>query len=494
MYITTATFDNTTESTESTGSSESPELTGSSGSSESTERKNPESPSAPTDTPGVVSQQYAIWRFLQACQSRSQFPVKFNGQIFVAQSGVNPDFRDWGGANWWQNARLAYWNMFNSGDSDLLLSMFEYYLNMLPLAIYRSEIYFNISGGAFWPETQVIFGTYYDSDYGCGSARNGFPTSIPNSRWNRYNYQGGLDLSMLIIDHYNYFQDTNIFKRYLPVVTAVIQFYANRWTELDRNGKIIFFPSQAIETWQCVTYPPVTSDCVTNDTPDIAGLYGVLSRLLALPNGLLPMNFITLCKNLNSRLPPIPTGTKNGNPVFLAGEKLPSGTSNSENPELYVLHPYRVVTAATKQMAVNSYNSRQFKCNQGWCQDLMNAVLLGLTTETMNQVIDRANTAPATGYRFSGFMPHFQDYEPSADHLSNMNTALQWMLVQGDDQTNDVLLFPAWPCKLWNVDFKVRGPLNTVVEGKYVNGKLLDFNVTPASRRNNVKFVACATM
>jgi len=297
---------------------------------------------------------------------------------------------------------------------------------------------------------------------------------------------------MLILDHFNYFQDSTVFKRYLPIITGVIQFYSGRWTQLDRNGKIIFFPSQAIETWQCPTYPPVASDCVTNDLPDIAGLYGVISRLLDLPSGLLPTDFINLCKSLNSRLPPIPTGTKNNQPVFLAGEKLPAGTSNSENAELYVLHPFRVVTAATKQMAINSYNIRQFRCNQGWCQDVMNAALLGLTNEAMTQVVGRATTAPADGYRFPGFMPHFQDYQPSADHLAVMNTALQWMLVQGsDDQNNNVLMFPAWPCSQWNVDFKVRGPLNTVVQGKYVNGKLSNFVVTPASRTNNVKFVGC---
>jgi len=273
----------------------------------------------------------------------------------------------------------------------------------------------------------------------------------------------------------------------------VVQFYSERWTEHDANGKIIFFPSQSIETWQCVTYPPITSDCVTNDTPDIAGLYGVLTRLLAFPNGVLPADFITSCKSLLNRLPPIPTGTTGNLKVFVAGEKLPATTSNSENPELYVLHPYRVVTPANKELALNAYNVRRFKCNQGWCQDLMNSALLGLTSDTMSQVVERATTGPAQGYRFPGFMPHFQDYEPSSDHLSNMNTALQWMLVQGDDANNDVLLFPAWPCTEWNVDFKLRGPLDTTVEGRYSNGALNDFVVTPASRKNNVKFMGCAT-
>ena len=36
-------------------------------------------------------------------------PIKFNGQAFVAavnKGGGEPDFRDWGGSNWWQNTRM----------------------------------------------------------------------------------------------------------------------------------------------------------------------------------------------------------------------------------------------------------------------------------------------------------------------------------------------------------------------------------------------------
>lgn len=34
------------------------------------------------------------------------------------------------------------------------------------------------------------------------------------------------------------------------------------------------------------------------------------------------------------------------------------------------------------------------------------------------------------GYRFPGFAPHEQDYEPSADHYANMMSAVHWMIVQ----------------------------------------------------------------
>ena len=43
----------------------------------------------------------------------------------------------------------------------------------------------------------------------------------------------------------------------------------------------------------------------------------------------------------------------------------------------------------------------------------MNAALLGLTDTAQSMVVQRAQTAPAVGYRFSAFAPHEQDYEPS---------------------------------------------------------------------------------
>eukprot|EP01121_Diplochlamys_sp_Union-15-3_P008096 TRINITY_DN2122_c0_g1_i1.p1 TRINITY_DN2122_c0_g1~~TRINITY_DN2122_c0_g1_i1.p1 ORF type:complete len:765 (+),score=128.25 TRINITY_DN2122_c0_g1_i1:101-2395(+) len=439
----------------------------------------------------IVSQQYAIWRYLQAIQGRGAFPVKFNGLIFVAENDIPIDYRQWGGANWWQNLRLPYYNMLNAGDLDLMKSLFDYYKNMLDMALKRTEIYFKHSG-AFWPETQQIFGIYYPSDYGC--SRSGFPVGIPQTRWNRYNFQGGLDLSLLILDHWTYGQDNVTFLNYLPIITSVIDFYANHWTATDQKGKIIFYPSQAIETWQCVTYPPVESDCVTNDLPDIAGLYSVLQKLLALPSEFSTPQQRTQWTTLLGKLPAVPSQESNGATYLVAGDKLPSGQGNVENPELYAVHPYRLygVGKPDIDVAIESYKRRIHKCNVGWCQDLMNAAFLGLADEATSQVIERAKTAPAKGYRFPGFMPAFQDSQPSADHLSNMNTALSLMLLQPlDDKQNKIVLFPAWPCKQWDVTFKLHGPRSTTITGVLSNGRLRGLEVDPPERRQDIIFAGC---
>ena len=112
----------------------------------------------------------------------------------------------------------------------------------------------------------------------------------------------------------------------------------------------------------------------------------------------------------------------------------------------------------------------------------------------MQQVLGRATrTGLAPGYRFPAFAPHFQDYDPSADHYANMNRAVQEMLLQsGEDGfvNSTIVLFPSWPCSA-DVDFKLAAPLSTTVEVSFSAGKLNSLVVTPSSRAANVKFANC---
>jgi len=110
------------------------------------------------------------------------------------------------------------------------------------------------------------------------------------------------------------------------------------------------------------------------------------------------------------------------------------------------VHPYRYFSAGRATLGNRSsapaenciLHSQRRTCqnahgNSGWAQGAMNAALLGLTDVVMPMVVGRAKTGPAKGYRFQGFAPHEQDYEPSADHFANMNSALNWMLLMPAD-------------------------------------------------------------
>ena len=58
--------------------------------------------------------------------------------------------------------------------------------------------------------------------------------------------------------------------------------------------------------------------------------------------------------------------------------------------------------------------------------------------------------------------------------------------------SDKIVLFPAWPCDDWAVDFKLHAPGKTTVEGSYDGaGKLSNFTVSPKERRADVVFAGC---
>ena len=58
--------------------------------------------------------------------------------------------------------------------------------------------------------------------------------------------------------------------------------------------------------------------------------------------------------------------------------------------------------------------------------------------------------------------------------------------------TGTTLLFPAWPCG-WDVSFKLHAPMATTVEVDYRGGKLLNFTVTPQSRKPFMVWLNCVS-
>ena len=86
-----------------------------------------------------------------------------------------------------------------------------------------------------------------------------------------------------------------------------------------------------------------------------------------------------------------------------------------------------------------------------------------------------------------------QDYEPSADHFSVMNTAVNAMLMQqGEDAAGTIVLLPAWPCDV-DVSFRLFGSQNTTVEVVWANSTLVSLVVQPPERASAVKLAPCGT-
>jgi hypothetical protein len=84
---------------------------------------------------------------------------------------------------------------------------------------------------------------------------------------------------------------------------------------------------------------------------------------------------------------------------------------------------------------------------------------------------------------FPAFWERGHDYMPDEDNGGNGENGLQEMLMQTSGR--QITLLPAWP-KNWNTEFKLHAPYETTVEGRVVNGKLVDLKVTPEARKSDV--------
>jgi hypothetical protein len=133
-------------------------------------------------------------------------------------------------------------------------------------------------------------------------------------------------------------------------------------------------------------------------------------------------------------------------------------------------------------VARDAFEVRIDKGSAGWQQDPVQSAMLGLAGEAAKFVANRFSTHDR-GSRFPAFWgPNF-DWIPDQDHGANGMMALQAMLLQADGRK--LLLFPAWP-KAWDVEFKLRAPLGTTVEGIYRGGKLERISVTPPERAKDL--------
>ena len=97
----------------------------------------------------------------------------------------------------------------------------------------------------------------------------------------------------------------------LPICLAATTFYHEHY-QTDGKGKLDMFPSQAEETWQCAQ-PHNRSDCTTNPSSDIAGLWAITSRLLSSSFGVLPLLTATEgagLRELARKIPPLPQGPR----------------------------------------------------------------------------------------------------------------------------------------------------------------------------------------
>jgi hypothetical protein len=434
----------------------------------------------------LVSRAYHLQRFVNACAGRGAYPIKFNGSIFTVdgtetwrgqRSRLDADYRRWGPCYWFQNTRPIYWPMLACSDFDLMQAFFQLYSDVLALSRARTLIYFQHEG-AFYPETITFWGTYQNEIYGWD--REGIPAGHVENRYLRHYYSAGLELSSIVLDYYAFTQDTGFLDSVLlPLVDSVVTFYDQHY-DRDERGRIRFFPAQALETWW---------ECV-NPMPEIAGLKFVLEGLLSLPHEATAKERRREWRRLLGELPDLPTRRADGETLLAPADSY-DVLKNSENPELYAVHPYRIygVGKPDLELARTTFEKRMFKAPEnvqpGYHPDPIQAAFLGFPETAREYVVSYFKRRDPES-RFSVFYEAAADWRPNQQTGNVAMLALQKMLVQTERKR--ITLLPAWP-KDWDVEFKLRAPYKTTVEGVYRGGRLEQLVVTPDSRAGDVECV-----
>lgn len=427
----------------------------------------------------VVARGYNLQRYMIAASSRGAFPPKFNGGAFTVNLGGkcgfaenNPDYRSWGGSAYWnQNNRWLAWPSLASGDYEMMMPFFNLYRNALSFRQDVTQAYYG-HDGAFFPETFHFWGAPTGACFGW---RN--PTNTLQNPFIRFHWQGGIEVSAMMLDCYDHTRD-EAFARdtLLPVAGAVAEFHASHWRH-DLQGKIRLDPTCALENWDAV-----------NDTPTLAGLRNILPRLLALPAHLTTAAQRAAWQKTLADLPPLPTMAAGNKTVFAPAEKY-WNRRNVENPALYPVFPYRLYGSGLPglQLAQDSFDARPNRHEYCWSQDALDAALLGRTAFARAHVVQRFSV-PSAPQRFPAFWnPNWGfDWTPDMDHGGETAMALGEMLMQCTGEK--IILLPAWP-REWKADFKLHAPQNTVVEGRVENGRIMDLKVTPEARRKDVSLM-----
>ncbi|MFH0990680.1 MAG: DUF5703 domain-containing protein [bacterium] len=423
----------------------------------------------------TVSRAYALQRFITACAGRGQFPIKFNGSIFTVPFPGKPgdaDYRQWGPGYWWQNTRLPYFSMCASGDFDLTEPLFRMYgKDLMPLFNYRTRAYFN-HDGAYIPECIYFWGDVFSESYGWTPAQER-TDKLQNSGWHKWEWVSGLELVYLMLEYYDHTLDGRFLREMvLPTARDILSFFDQHYAT-NEFGTLVMHPSQALETWW---------EC-TNPMPEVAGLHSVIERLLAMPDHLTTIKERSFWAELKKKLPGLPTRSVNDT-VMLAPASLFAKKQNIENPELYAVFPFRLISfeKPNSSLGIEALKHRWDKGNSGWRQDDIFMAYLGFADSARNYLVSRARNTNK-GSRFPTFWGPNYDWIPDQDHGSVLMKTLQSMLIQTDG--NKIYLLPAWP-KEWSADFKLHAPFNTLIEASVKQGTLVQLRVQPTNRKKDI--------
>ncbi len=427
-----------------------------------------------------IKQQAAfdLYRYYVACTSsdRREFPVRFMNDLFR----YNNCQQLWSVMD--ITALETYQSLYGAmrtGDASAMRSRMNFYVETLPLFQRHSHARFGHPGSVCAYET-MPWGSYlYWDDQ---------PVTYyteKNSPYLRYSWSGNLWMILLMCDYVGITADLEFANNGIrPFASEVMTFFAEHYPQKDENGKVIFSPGSAGETW-----------CgVKNPAEVICALEMTLPRLIKLADRLNWKPQAQKWENMLDTLPPIPEGKliqdKQDQKWKITQGRLlvpaqdfsileTPGPINHQHTELFAIWPTKLYLRDPSKydIALDSYNARMWKNGtDGWNLDVVFAACLGLTDEVdkwYDHHFDVTSTFPnGLCQETSLHQENFRGISvyPSMQGMGTWVIPVIERLMQ--DYPDEIILLPAWPREV-PVRFALFSPFAGRVEVDYKPGQPL---------------------
>lgn len=452
-----------------------------------------------TDPGFLIGRNYQLFRYMLACNRDGELPLLFNGGIFttdnepgrikgnnndelpISQDGPStPDFRRWMGCRFMsQNQRWLGWPTLAGGDADLLAPSLAFYRDRHAVAMARARR--NGADGAVYPEPLDIWGLCCVAprpDGLCGAEHLTYHFSMMlEHAWMALQARGNLGIPL---------------KEHLPWIEDVVVFYDSYYRaqtrtrtgrELGENGKLVIYPACGLEF----------AGGATDPIEVVCALKRLTAGLQALPE--LSSASRERMKRIESVLPDIPVGSRDGRASLLPARTFERGYNKWEPIEMYAYWPYRFVGATqpgTLQLARDTWatvpedRARLCKQDYSWMANVVNMAALAWPEEARKRAVYKMANIAAPQARFPAFFGPGHDWLPDHNWGGSGMTGIQEMLLAPQPGAHGKLyLFPGWP-RDWDVDFKLHAPGSTTVEARLAKGRLVSLKVAPESRSRDI--------
>ena len=455
-----------------------------------------------------LGRNYNLFRYMTACNAYGTNPTKFNGGLFtfdprLGEDGApyHPDWRRWGGGNYTlQNQRWIYWPMLKWGDGENMQPQFDFFFKTLKVAEMRVKENYG-HDGCMYDEPATVYGLPFPMLYGFESSYLDYrqrakwdDSGLSRSVAVRNSRVTTLEFSYMILEYYR-FTGKDISK-WLPFIKSTLDFYDQhyrmrskyyRGSEYDMDGKLVLFPAMVCEGY-CFS---------TDPTPDIYGLHAVVNSVKTLPEEWINKFFggINDIERINKSIPNFNYDTVEGDTVIPPARNTVY-TNFHTNNEIYLnypMFPFNQIKLGDKEMEYvhNTYKhyatwmpAKQpviaWDTYVSWTYANVAFARMGMAEKAARLVQKKLENGD---YRFPAFWGPGYDGAPDHNWGGTGAVGIQEMLMQTID--DKIVLLPAWP-KDWDANFKLHAPKNTIVEGRVKNGIIVELNVTPESRKDNL--------